>query len=48
MSELFKQGERKLSESEEKQVYVQTLTNFGSREVETRVALEIPPIQAYP
>jgi hypothetical protein len=39
MREMFKRGERKLNESEEKQVYVQTLTTFGSRELETRVAL---------
>jgi hypothetical protein len=48
MRELFKQGERKLTESEEKEVYLQVLTTFGSRETETRVVLGIPPIRAYP
>jgi hypothetical protein len=43
MRELFKQGERKLT-----QVYVQALTTFGSWEGETMVALDIPPIRAYP
>jgi hypothetical protein len=39
MKELFKGAERKLTQSEEKQVYIQVLTTFGSREAETRVAL---------
>jgi hypothetical protein len=39
MKELFKGVERKLTQSEKKQVYVQVLTTFGSREAETRVAL---------
>jgi hypothetical protein len=44
----LEEGERKLNESEGKQVYVQALTTFGSQEPETRVALRIRSIREYP
>jgi hypothetical protein len=44
----LEEGERKLNEGGGKQVYVQALTTFGSREPETRMALEIRSIWEYP